>query len=347
MKILCFADTHFSQYSSIIRRRGNKYSARLENLIESLNWVIDSANKYNVDKVICLGDFFDKPTLDSEEITALKEIKWDNLDAPISFIVGNHETASADLSYNSVEALRKYGEIISTPKQETVDNANLIYIPYQFRCETPLSDIVSQYHRTGTTYIFSHNDIAGIQYGAYKSVNGFSIEDIHNSCDFYINGHLHNGCFVDDEHRILNLGNLTGQNFSEDAYRYNHDIVIIDTDNKSFTFVENPYAFNFYKIDLSHSGESLETIFGKLKNNSILSIKASENNVNQIRNMLNDYPNIVEYRVTIEMCGQKDDSPTFQEVMNIDHIKQFQEYIFSNMGTSPIIVEEVNNLNVN
>ena len=36
-KFLIYADPHWSQYSSIVRKRGNKYSMRLHNLINSLN----------------------------------------------------------------------------------------------------------------------------------------------------------------------------------------------------------------------------------------------------------------------------------------------------------------------
>ena len=43
MKICCFGDTHWSEYSSILRSMGEKYSTRLENLIKSVNWVFDIA----------------------------------------------------------------------------------------------------------------------------------------------------------------------------------------------------------------------------------------------------------------------------------------------------------------
>lgn len=37
MKILIFSDNHWSQYSSIVRSRGTKYSTRLEKSIETMN----------------------------------------------------------------------------------------------------------------------------------------------------------------------------------------------------------------------------------------------------------------------------------------------------------------------
>lgn len=36
-KFLIASDLHWSQYSSIVRKRGKKYSVRLHNLINSMN----------------------------------------------------------------------------------------------------------------------------------------------------------------------------------------------------------------------------------------------------------------------------------------------------------------------
>lgn len=75
MKILLYTDVHVSEFSSIIRSMGEKYSTRLENLIASINWAEKIATENNCDEIICLGDFFDKPELNSSELTAMKEIK--------------------------------------------------------------------------------------------------------------------------------------------------------------------------------------------------------------------------------------------------------------------------------
>ena len=90
MKILVCGDVHWSQYSSIVRGRGEKYSKRLENLIKSVNWVEQLAWSCGCEAVINLGDFFDSTQLSAEEVSALKEVQW----APIAhvFITGNHET---------------------------------------------------------------------------------------------------------------------------------------------------------------------------------------------------------------------------------------------------------------
>lgn len=112
MKILFFSDVHWSTTSSIVRERGIKYSIRLERLIDSMSWVNQLAVDENCAMMICAGDMFDKPICTDEEITAIQEVKWNDL--PCYFLCGNHESSVADLKYNSVNLLKKDNHIIIT-----------------------------------------------------------------------------------------------------------------------------------------------------------------------------------------------------------------------------------------
>ena len=67
MRYLIYTDVHWCTYSSIIRSRGETYSKRIENLITSINWAENLALEKGCNEIICLGDFFDKPDLTSEE----------------------------------------------------------------------------------------------------------------------------------------------------------------------------------------------------------------------------------------------------------------------------------------
>lgn len=98
-KICIWGDNHWSQYSSILRKRGTKYSVRLENSIASLNWVENLATSQGCSFVVCTGDFFDAAVLKAEELTALEDINWNRL--PHMFLVGNHEMGRSDLRYSS------------------------------------------------------------------------------------------------------------------------------------------------------------------------------------------------------------------------------------------------------
>lgn len=225
MLIGIVGDVHWSRYSSILRNRGNTYSYRLENCIDSVNWA--EALTENCNCVVYLGDFFDSSELNSEEITALKEINW-NL-KPHHFLVGNHEMGMNDLSYSSSHlfdyidtAARSFVE--DKPRiDRTYGNTEIAFLPYILEDDRkPLEE----YFDSPNTkrIIFSHNDIAGMQLGKFTSTAGFTIENIQSNCSLFLNGHLHNGGKVADG--VINVGNLTGQNFSEDAFKYDHCVLI-------------------------------------------------------------------------------------------------------------------------
>ena len=337
MKILIYSDVHWCTYSSIIRRRGNKFSLRLENLISSLNWVYQLVQDQKCDKVICLGDFFDKSELKSEEITALGALTL----LPTTFLVGNHEMGLNDLSFSST-TLFSINNVVNTVKStidiEIVDEGSteLVYLPYQLDTTVSLSSLLPP-QQTKKRIIFSHNDIKGIQMGPIISKEGFDVSDIEANCDLFLNGHLHNGLRITD--KIYNVGNLSGLNFSEDAFRYKHGVYILDTTSLAVEFIDNPFAFNFYKID------NLDVInyFDKLHNitsNSILAVTTESKNVVAVRDKLDNDSRITQYRLVVS-AQDTSDTVVMEEFTVVDHLKQFCDYILENVGTSNLIQSEL------
>ena len=133
MKILTYTDCHFSQYSSIVRSRSNKFSVRLENIIKSVNWAESLAIEQQADIIVINGDFFDKADLNAEEITAFEEIKWAHV--PHYVLVGNHEMGINDLSYSSAHLLKSIPmcTLITTPcyiHESMNSQKRLLFLPY-------------------------------------------------------------------------------------------------------------------------------------------------------------------------------------------------------------------------
>lgn len=75
MRVLIFSDVHWSATSSIVRTIADKYTLRLQLLLNSMNWVNNQAVVNNCDFMICAGDFFDRTTINDLELTALRDIK--------------------------------------------------------------------------------------------------------------------------------------------------------------------------------------------------------------------------------------------------------------------------------
>lgn len=325
MKILLYTDVHWSMNSSIIQSRGIKYSTRLENLIKSVNWAEHLAEEHGCDKIVCLGDFFDKPTLNAEEITALKEIEWANISH--TFLIGNHETDMQDLQYASCHALPDDFEIVDGVAQISTFDSNIYFISYTQ--DKSIKDFgINKYDKN--TIIFSHNDIAGIQYGATISKVGFNINEIEESCDLFVNGHIHNGDTITK--KVINLGNLSGQNFSENAFNYKHHAMILDTITMEWTLYENPFAFNFHKITF----KDIPNI--PKKYGTVVSIELNENELKMLdKKILNG----IIYKLNIKsncVATNVDEALQFK----VDHLEKFKECVYEKLGINDLVTEELN-----
>lgn len=340
MKILLYTDNHFCKQSSIIRGQGQKYSIRLENQIKSLNWVERLAEERGVELIIHLGDFFDKPSLNAEELTALKDIQWSDISH--KFIVGNHEISVNDLRFNSLNVLDKVGNIISTPQLQVLEDIYLFYLPYVVEdLREPLNIYLENVPKDKPLVILSHNDISGIRYGQFESKIGFNIEEIISSCSLFINGHLHNQQQVNE--KVLNLGNLTGQNFSEDATKHSHCVGILDTKTLEIELINNPYAFNFYKLDI----ESIEDYKSKedsLKDNCCLTIKAPQSIIPELKEELIKNKEIINFRILGTFEKKDNASLVDYHIEKVDHIQQFKEFIINQVQANELLMEELQEL---
>ena len=185
--------------------------------------------------------------------------------------------------------------------------------------------------------------------GPVVSKFGFELSDIEANCDLFINGHLHNQYIISD--KALNLGNLTGKDFGEDAFKYSHGVLILDTDYLLKThslqelfaksFLENPYAFNFYKLEINNIEDISKLKY--LKNNAIVSIKCIDSLLTEVKNILNENLQISEYRL-IAVHQNLDPNETNIEklsTLTMDHLAKFVEYCMSTFEISDALTAEL------
>lgn len=331
MKIGIVGDIHWSKYSSIIRTRGNRYSTRLENCLESVNWAEQQLK--DCDLVVYLGDFFDCDSLHAEELTALSQIKWNKV--PHKFLVGNHELGLNNLMFSSAHVF-DMANIYVVDMPTTVaysDDFELCYLPYMLNStESSITDYFGT--TTGKRIIFSHNDIKGIQLGKFVSTNGFDIKDIEDNCDLFINGHLHNATKVSD--KIHNIGNLTGQNFSEDAFKYTHNIAVLDTDTMELENIKNPNAFNFFKITEEQNIKDI--IFPP---HSVITAKVYSCDLEETTNFVNDNENIIAHRFIVVEKERKGTNTTNNVTLTVNHLDEFRNFVMDKLGNSETVISEL------
>ena len=338
-KVLIYSDVHWSTYTSIVRARGERFSKRLELLIKSMNWVNELATRTNCQSLICAGDMFDKSTCNDEELTALKEIHW--VDIPSYFLIGNHESSVSSLDFSSVAAITqgKVSTLINTPASIELNTSAIIhFIPYVTEdAREPISKYIQNTDENKRHIVISHNDIKGIQYGGFISKTGFSIEEIENSCDLYLNGHLHNSEWVTS--KILNVGSLSAHNFTNDSSKYSYGAWVLDLDTLKIEFYENPYSLNFYKLDWEQ-----DLGIEKFKDNAILQIKYLQSHKSAVDNYLKEHEqSLMEVKrlVTFEQSANKTQSNNF---VSVDHLNQFKTFIIDRLGGTDIVLEELQNI---
>lgn len=335
MKILLFTDLHMCPRASIINKWGTKYPSRLENCIESVNWLERKAEELGCDYIISLGDFFDKPDLTSETITACNEIQWSNI--MHYHLVGNHDASTSSLDFNSVNRLSASNHrIISEPS--ILPYSDIGFLPYVTECDRkPLSEY---FHGWRPRILLSHNDISGIQMGPVVSKTGFSIEEIEANCDLFLNGHLHNGQALST--KVINLGNLTGKDFGEDAARHSHNIVILDTDTLQLEYLENPYAYNFYKLQIDCEGDI--AYLDTLKNNAVVSIKCEQTLIEQVKRKIADADTIIESRIILTKRQIDTEAETTELDLTVDHLARFIECCKATIENSTLLDEELSEI---
>lgn len=360
MKIAICGDVHWCTYSSILRKRGNRYSMRLENLVESVNWFLKTAKDNGCVNCFFLGDFFDSNTLTAEEISALSNLDLYNHDLYASFIVGNHEMGLANLDYSTAHSflLNENNDVFNKPSIAALGNTLIYILPYEL--EITRKNSIKEYFPadsfSNSNYkyriLLSHNDIKGIQMGKFISKEGFELEELSKTFDLVINGHLHNQEWVSKN--VLNLGNITGQNFSEDATRYKHQCMILDCDTLEYELVTNPYALNFSKLDFTDKNDNIDYINNMSQlvgNHAVVSIKCNEENYNYIKHRFDpDVPedkliprncNIIQSRIIVERNVTEENSETKVETLRLDYLQEFSDYITSTLGTSEPVIKEL------
>ena len=345
MRYFIYTDLHWSSYSSIVRSRGEKYSTRLENLIKTMNWIEVEAVTKGCDAIVCLGDFFDKSELNSEEVTALQEVAWSEI--PHWFIVGNHEMGRGNLEHSSSHLfnLLPNATVIDEVKFFNTNDTTIVSIPYILESNRkPLKEYLGNYPLKENVIILSHNDIAGIQMGQFVSTTGFSIEEIEENCNLFLNGHLHNGTEIGN--KIINVGNITGQNFSEDAYKYQHKAIILDTNDKSIVEIINPHAMNFYKLDLTDlrpiiDDVKIQNTLSSLKYPAVVTIKINPDINFIVRDLLSTCENIIECRLITDGIKGAEPIESVSNEINLDHIQKFQMYVMENIGKDELTLNEL------
>ena len=112
----------------------------------------------------------------------------------------------------------------------------------------------------------------------------------------------------------------------------------MDTETLSLTYVENPYAFNFYKIQIETELDITQLY--KLKQNAVVSIKCDSTLVDKTKQVISELSNIIESRIIItRKYGEAIEMPDID--LSVDHLARFIECCRSTIEASALLEEEL------
>lgn len=311
-KLGVYADAHFSLNSSVVLGNKNSLSGRLYYLIESFEWMYNLFRESKVDAIIDLGDLADSYNLRAEEITAISKALSYNQDIPEIHILGNHERLSETGEINSVEFLENIPNhrLIKKVTQEDLFGTEVTYIPYGIYED----GFLDEYDKTKLA--FSHIDIFGADTGGWILKSGLSPQYLETRFGIVINGHIHNGSWVTD--RILNLGALSGQNFSSKIINWKPSVLVFDTDNlTSAHLYENPYSLNFYTLNIKTIRDLINFSKNLEGERNVVQVRVPLSLVPEVRDYIDKDKSILSSRINIE---SEDQSLTELEYDEIDKL---------------------------
>jgi hypothetical protein len=175
--------------------------------------------------------------------------------------------------------------------------------------------------------------------GPVVSTTGFEIEEIENNRNIMLNGHLHNGQAISN--KVINLGNLTGKDFGEDAFKHSHNVAILDTNTFNITYIENPYAFNFYKLEINNEFDL--KLLDTLKPNAVVSIKCDSTVLDKTKQKVQAADGaIIESRIIVVKKYETSNEGSLDVDLSVDHIARFIECCKANIEDTVLLDEEIN-----
>lgn len=317
MKIGIYADAHFALNSSIILGQANSLEGRLNHLIDSFEWMYGLFRDNGVETIFDLGDLADSYIVRAEEITAISKALSFNPTIPEYHILGNHERLDYSGTISSISFVDNIDNhhVITKPTRMTVDGKSVTMLPYSSGMTD--EDIESL---DPSDYLFSHIDILGAETGAWSLRDGIKPALLATMFELTVNGHIHNGSWVIPD-KVLNLGSLSGQNFSSKQIAWNPSVLILDTDGNRCELHENPCALNFVNTAMG-SLDKVVALSGSITSGTYaVQIRVPLSMVEEARQIIAKNPHIVASRIMSKADKAELEEMDFEEIEHVDSIE--------------------------
>lgn len=269
MKISFATDLHirYSPPSSRLDRE-----VFFDSLLKKINFIIEYSNS-NSDILVFGGDIFDKPDIaHSLVINILKEFKKSTI--PIYTIVGNHDIygyQENSIFKSGIGVLFESGIIEKLDKLEFDD---LILKGMHCYSEEVFNDAMPGKNNI----LFCHKPITNL-----SIPGGIPIKKIAQNCNYnmIISGDIHIG-HIENENEIkfINPGAILRSSIVEKDRT--PQMVLIDTKNNSYKFIEIPHQKNVFDEKFDNAVNNITTNFIDNFVDNIFQIKKSSKTIEEV-----------------------------------------------------------------
>jgi len=224
MRILVTADIHFG------------YPNRLEDNIWTMNSISAYADENNIEKIICLGDFFHNR--DHLTIDVLNAVHLFFKSAKQEWIIfpGNHDMfMKTSWKINSIRPLEKYATTYNEVSSFKLDDRNFIIVPfihYEQEYMETIRELENKYPEDSIllTHIGVNNAVNNSCF-LLKNWSNVNLSNIKFS--LVLSGHFHNHQIIDD--KICYPGSPIPFRFDEGMVP--HGFLDVDTNNLNVNFI--------------------------------------------------------------------------------------------------------------
>lgn len=314
-KIAITADIHFCKRESLVE---NRYPY----LVKSIEW----ADGLDADLHFDLGDFFNTSHLTAEDVAVLDAVKFKN---EWHCITGNHEQDG----HNSL--LRYFRDIHVIYQKPQLKNFGkdvgwVLFIPFT-KTPTPLNELLKKLPKNEQVLVCSHCDFVGM-FGTEEGA-GYHIDEINadERIKMWLNGHYHQRMYLSK--KIIVVGNLCGQNFTQDFNQ--HGVAIYDTAEDTVSFIENPYALVFGKMDTGKP--SCRDIRKQIEFDPVKRYVLAIQTDSELKPMMKEWADkyLVASRILtadVGGTGLEDNEVEGEELTSIDHVALFKSEVAKRFG---------------
>lgn len=351
MKIGIYSDLHISTNSSILpmydTKYDNKYTTRLNMIIETGKWLYDEFEKNNVDIIVNCGDTLDSINVSADELSAMFDFYKHSKGIKEYHIVGNHEMVNKDLYATSILNAFDFIRVIDEP----IKLNNISFLPYMAS-----SDVTYELLKSiSSDILFSHIDINGSTLrGSYIIDNGVESEYLADNFKLVVNGHLHTPEIIStSKNTVMNIGSVSSMSFVDNS-EYIPSICIIDTDDiKNIKRIRNPHSILFRKKQVKSISELLDYLKSlDSKYRYAINIICEDTIRDNVKEILNNDERIIANKVNIIYNHNEDivkSSVNAEEVNAIDIKTEFYKFLkekdVNNIEKYIEIIDEVCNEN--